>query len=78
MMVYIALSINPIGKQLTSMSNPAIPHKLSRTFQDLFRKDYPVYLQQRIHLKNRKITMSSLYNNVHITKDQITKKKTMK
>ena len=27
------------------------PRKLSRKFQDLLKKDYPAYIQQRIYLK---------------------------
>ena len=56
-------------KQLTSMLNLIIPHKLSGEFQDLLEKDYPAYLKQRKYLKIRKITMSSVYSNADITKN---------
>ena len=62
MIVHTALFINPMTKQFTSMSNPTISRKLSRKFQDLLKKDYPGYLQQRKYLKIRKITMSSVYD----------------
>ena len=47
------------------------PRKLSRKFQDLLKKDYPDYLQQRKYLKIRKITMSSVEDNVDITKNKL-------
>ena len=56
-------------KQLTSMSNPTIPRKLSRKFQGLLKKDCPDYLPQRKYLKIRKITMNSVYDNADITKN---------
>ena len=54
MMMHTALFINLMRKQLTSMSNSTIPCKLSRKFQDLLKKDYPVHLQQKNVLENSK------------------------
>ena len=54
-------------KQITYMSNATIPHKLSRKFQDLLKKDYPANLQQKQYLKIRMITRSSVYGNAVIT-----------
>ena len=64
-----ALFINLIRKQLTSMSNPTIPRKLSTKFQDLLKKGYPAYLQQKKYLKIRKIITSSVYGNAVMTKN---------
>ena len=46
MMVHTALFINLMRKQLTSMSNPPTPRKLTRKLRDQLKKDYPAYLQQ--------------------------------
>ena len=48
------LFINLIRKQITSISNPTIPHKLLRKSQILLKRDYPAYLQQRKYLKIQK------------------------
>ena len=66
----IKLNLNErMRKQLTSMPNPTIPRKLSRKFQNLLKKDYPVYLQQNRNWKIRKITVRSAYGNAVITKN---------
>ena len=78
MMVHTTLFTKLMRKQITSMSNPTIPRKLSRKFQDLLKKDYPAYLQQKKYLKIRKITMNSIYGNAVTTKNKIIQKKTTK
>ena len=74
MMQHTALLINPMRKQLTSMSNPTIHRKLSRKFQDLLKKG-PAYLQQRKYLKIRKVAISSVYDNADITKIKLHRRK---
>ena len=54
MMVHTALLINLMKKQFTSMSNLAIPYKLSRTFQGILKKDFPAYHQQKKIFENWK------------------------
>ena len=44
-------------------------NNLKLKFQDLLKKDYPAYLQQKKYLKIRKITMSSEYGNAAIMKN---------
>ena len=68
MMVHTALFINPMRKQLIHVESE---HHLQiiKKFQDLLKKDYPAYLQQRKYLKIRKIAMSRVYDNVDITKN---------
>ena len=41
-------------KQFTSMSNRAIPYKLSRRFQGILKKDFPAYHQQKKIFENWK------------------------
>ena len=41
-------------KQLTSMSNLAIPYKLTRRFQGILKKDFPAYHQQKKIFENWK------------------------
>ena len=54
MMVHTALLINLMKKQFTSMSNLAIPYKLSRRFQGILKKDFPAYHQQKKIFENWK------------------------
>ena len=54
MMVHTALLINLMKKQFTSMSNRAIPYKLSRRFQGILKKDFPAYHQQKKIFENWK------------------------
>ena len=44
-------------------------NKVKLKFQDLLKKGYPAYLQQKKYLKIRKIIMSSKYGNAAITKN---------
>ena len=53
-MVHTALLINLMKKQFTSMSNLAIPYKLSRRFQGILTKDFPAYHQQKKIFENWK------------------------
>ena len=54
MMVHTALLINLMKKQFTSMSNLAIPYKLSRRFHGILKKDFPAYHQQKKIFENWK------------------------
>ena len=54
MMIHTALFISLMQKQLTSTSNLAIPHKLSRRFQGILKKDFLVYHQQKKIFENWK------------------------
>ena len=54
MMVHTALLINLMKKQFTSMSNLAIPYKLSRRFQGILKKDFLAYHQQKKIFENWK------------------------
>ena len=54
MMVHTAPLINLMKKQFTSMSNLAIPYKLSRRFQGILKKDFPTYHQQKKIFENWK------------------------